>query len=121
MPSGIKGMRWIETGKKVWQLEDEPRHFNGCVSDWGSHCTWYVGMYWQGEAKTKREAMGEVEKIIIPIHRYCLATTFGDNEYAVFEVVNGQAVNRASGTAKHCKRYVMPGRLIVNVKRYRKA
>lgn len=118
MPSGIKGMRWIETGKKVWMLEDEPRHFNGCVSDYGDRFTWFIGLHYQGEAKTKREAMNEVEKIVMPIHRYCQKTSFGTNQYALFEYENGEPVVRAAGNAKHCEKYLLPGRLIVRVDRY---
>lgn len=119
MPRGIKGLRWIETGRKVWQLEDTPRHFCGCVSVYGDgYAKWFVGSFAQGEAKSEKEGKTEVEKVIIPIHRYCQGTTFGKHPYAVFEFENGKPVVRAVGSADHCQRYMKEGRLIVNVKEF---
>jgi len=70
MPKGIRGFRWIETGRRVWQLEDLPRHFRGCVSQYGpSDFRWHLGFGGepdQGESSTKRDAMNEVERRIIP-------------------------------------------------------
>lgn len=65
MPSGIKGYRWVETGCKVWQLEDTPRHFRGAVSitaDPDSWSWWIRGGAVQGYSPTIREARAEVER-----------------------------------------------------------
>ena len=77
----IHGFRWIETGKRVWQLEGpaRSRRFHGIVSDHGSHITFSLpGGYTvvrtygdvryeehgSGERATVREAKDEVEKVV---------------------------------------------------------
>lgn len=60
------------------------------------------------------------ENVVFAIHRYCRQTSFGKHEYATFEIEGGEAVVRAVGSATHCTKYLEPGRLLVNVVRYRK-
>jgi hypothetical protein len=136
----MKGYRWRNTG--VWQLEESgTRHFVGSVQrlsdgtfSWtlpGGFCVSKIsdGMgnesgsdrwYLCGEVPTLQEGKRAVEKLIFAIHRYCLGTSFGKHDYAVFDFENGEPVVRAVGTVKHCQRYVTPGRLIVSVSKYRK-
>lgn len=69
MPRGVKGYRWVETGYKVWMLEDRPRHFLGVVLlNAGDIFTWYLrdGRPASGECPTRREAMAAVEALVIP-------------------------------------------------------
>lgn len=64
----VRGYRWVETGKRVWQLEGPPksRHFHGCVSDNSGWFGWHGGYASaeQGESATKREAMDHVEELV---------------------------------------------------------
>lgn len=71
MPRGIKGYRWIETGIRVFMLENPigTRHFLGCVSENTDGWTWRThagGNYQQGEASTFREAKHQVDRRNIP-------------------------------------------------------
>jgi hypothetical protein len=110
MPKGIKSLRWLKTGSKVYQLEaDRCRLFEGCVyvcgpvesSNWAWYC--YAG---QGEAPTLAEAKAKVESFVSPLYRYRQGTTWGDNKYALFELhpMDG-AVVRAAGSAQHCDHF----------------
>jgi len=133
----MKTFRWIKTGIDVWGLQDSPRHFRGFVSRIADGSfSWYItgGPSYSivfsnnrniirvmcGETATRKDAKREVEKIVHAIHRYCVKTSFGIHDYAIFEFENGIPIVRAVGTAKHCNHYLKPGRLIVNVSRYRK-
>src|SRR3990167_4200896 len=82
MPKGLRGYRWISTGRHVWMLEDRPRHFLGCVSYYGDgDYRWHMGFGGggvQGEARTKREAMDEVERRAIPERRGDVQVTMED-------------------------------------------
>jgi hypothetical protein len=71
MPRGIRGYRWIETGCKVFGLEDSPRHFLGYVSVTCSpDCwNWFTSRSPDSEAgyaETIRGAKAEVERRVIP-------------------------------------------------------
>lgn len=75
----MRGFRWVETGVKVWGLEDAPRHFLGFVSlIWGGVYSWSVpGGYsivysWKsevlyvgcGESPTELQAKRELEYFV---------------------------------------------------------
>lgn len=69
MPRGVAGYRWVETGYGVWQLEDTPRHYRGCVSvtsDSECYAWWVTGQGPSGESATRDEAKREVERHVIP-------------------------------------------------------
>lgn len=69
MPKGVKGYRWVETGYKVWQLEDGrpgSRHFRGCVSLISDGLySWYVVGGPQGTEGGRREAFLAVELYVL--------------------------------------------------------
>ncbi len=52
------------------------------------------------------------------IARYCANTSFGGNEYAVFEYISGMPVVRAAGTKAHCEKFMKIGRHLINVRSY---
>jgi hypothetical protein len=131
--SGV--FRWVETGKDVWGLEDDPKHFRGFVlpiagdnyswfvtggPSFSESCTWKSGTTWVmcGESPTRKAAKLEVESVVFAIHRYCLSTTFGGHEYALFEFEDGSPVVMAVGSGAHCEHYLKPGGLIVRVSAY---
>jgi hypothetical protein len=67
MPRGVRGFRWVRTGGSVWQLEDTPRHFRGCVSlISGDVYSWHTKNGGPcGEAWSKADAMRAVERVVI--------------------------------------------------------
>jgi hypothetical protein len=108
MPRGIRNLRWLQTGRRVWQLEAfRTRYFFGLVSEtsdpncWSWHC--FAG---QGEEPTAEAAKAKVESFVAPIFRYAQSTTWGENDYALFELHPTEgAVVRAAGSFQHCKHY----------------
>ncbi len=71
MPRGIKGFRWIETGRRVWALESKPRYFHGFVSEYVGReppCTAYTQNRvptLEGDFPTRRDAMNFVEALTL--------------------------------------------------------
>jgi hypothetical protein len=53
------------------------------------------------------------------IARYASNTTWGENEWALFEYVAGMPVVRAAGSKRHCESYMRPGRMLVDIRGYK--
>ena len=54
------------------------------------------------------------------IARYAANTSWGANDWAVFEYVKGMPVVRAAGSLEHCKHFVADDRILVDVRGYKK-
>ena len=55
------------------------------------------------------------------IARYASNTHWGANEWATFEYVGGMPVVRAAGSKAHCEHYMQPGRILTDIRPYKRA
>ncbi len=106
MPRGVKNLRWVETNPRtVFLLESHrSKRFIGKISATCDPNCWMWNCFGgQGESPSLREAKDKVESYWVPIFRYAQATTWGSNEYALFELhPDDGPIVRAAGTAQHC-------------------
>jgi hypothetical protein len=55
------------------------------------------------------------------IARYACNTSWGDNDWAVFEYGHdGMPIVRAAGSKEHCEKHLRPNRMLVDVRGYKK-
>jgi len=114
MPRGIRSLRWLETGQRVFQVEAyRSRYFFGIVSETSDPNCWHWRCFaGEGYEPSAKEAKAKIESLVLPIFRYAESTTWGDNTHAMFELhpVDGALV-RAAGSFEHCRYYYEQARV----------